>query len=162
MRLPRCYLLGMPRRRPTSWIAFVAIVLLAAAGVLAAGCGSQSSGPAALSKRAYIEQSNALQADAAAAFTRLDASWVATPARAREHIKAFDALIAGYGGLEPPARWRDEHAALVKALTTMRQSIVVISRASPTNRAVIATQLRRYDEARDEFEAAVRSINSTR
>jgi hypothetical protein len=135
-------------------------LLLGAAALLASGCGSDE--PRTLSKREYIEQANGLQKEAAQTFAQLEGRTVATPATAKAQLLALDRLIAGFTKLDAPAAWRDEHAALVASLQTMRQSMAVVARASRRNTKAIRVQLGRYAAAQRDFEAAVREINASR
>lgn len=158
MRLPRCYVRGMPlHARP------VLLALLAVSTCLLTACGSTTDpGQRTLSKREYIERANGLQQDANDVFAALNGRLAATPAQAKVHLVAFDKLIAGYERLAPPRDWRDEHDELIEALRTMRQSMLIVSRASARNRRVISAQVARYEAAQGDFQDAVRSINASR
>ncbi|MCW2921421.1 MAG: hypothetical protein JWL76_1295 [Thermoleophilia bacterium] len=135
------------------------VVLVLAVG----GCASEAKdGSRTLSKREYIAQANELQQDATKVFSALGGRLAPTPAAAKQHLAAFDELIAGYDRLHPPRDWRDEHATLLKSLRTMRQSVSIVSRASARNRRVITLQVGRYEAAQTAFEQAVRSINASR
>ena len=143
------------------------LVLLGSAlalALVATGCGGMNadSGPRTLTKREYIERANGLQQDAQAVFAKLDGRLAATPAAAKVHVAAFDELIAGYERLRPPGDWRDEHEQMLEALRTMRQSMLVVSRASARSRGAIRAQVALYQDAQGEFQAAVRSINASR
>ncbi len=158
MRLPHCYVRCMPRAGHR-----ISILLVAAASIALAGCGAERSNePRTLSKREYIAQANDLQAGATKVFAALDGRLAATPAAAQVHVEAFDGLISGYEALSPPPDWRDEHAELIESLRTMRQAIVIVSRASARNRQAINTQVARFEAAQTSFEQAVRSINASR
>jgi len=61
-----------------------------------------------------------------------------------------------------PGDWRDEHDAMLEAVRTMRQSMAIVSRASPRNARVIGIQLERSSQAQRDFERAVRDINASR
>jgi hypothetical protein len=145
-------------RRPA-----IALLLLVAV-MLLAGCGEDatSDGPRPLSKRAYIERSNELQSDAASVFSSLDGRVAATPAQATRYLQAFDRLITGLESLTPPREWRDEHEDMLEAVRAMRQSMAIVSKASPKNQRVIALQLERSGQAQRDYERAVREINATR
>lgn len=139
------------------------LLLLAALMLAIAGCGSEpEDGPRTLSKREYIAQANGLQEDANAIFAELNGRLAATPAAAQVQLAAFDELIAGYEALDPPRDWRDEHAAKITALQTMRHATLMVSRASARNRPLIEAQVARSQAAQDDFGAAVRSINASR
>jgi hypothetical protein len=144
-------------------VAVQLLVALAASAVVVAGCGEEAEpGERTLSKREYIAEANDLQSDANEVFAALDGRLAATPAAAKVHLTAFDELIAGYEALRPPRDWRDEHDELLEALRTMRQSMLVVSRASARNRRAITAQVARYDAAQQRFVEAVRSINASR
>jgi len=140
------------------------LLALVATALLAGGCASAAStrDEPVLSKREYIAEANELQQDAAAVFSKLNGRLAATPAQAKVHLAAFDGLIAGYEALDPPRDWADEHAQLLESLATMRQSVLVVSRASARNRGAVTAQVARYRQAQDDFEAAVQSINASR
>lgn len=139
-------------------VAVIAVALVVA--VLGAACGSD--GDRTLSKREYIARSNAVQQDAAGVFRSLDGRVATTPAEAARYLEALDRLEAGLERLEPPATWRDEHATMLRSVRAMRQSMAIVSRASPRNRRVIRLQLRRSMTAQRDYERAVRAINATR
>ena len=152
----------MPRAGRRSLLLLHATAMLVLA-VAIAGCGSEADdGPRTLSKREYITAANGLQQDANEVFEALGGRLAPTPATAKVHLAAFDELIAGYEQLQPPRDWRDEHADLLESLRTMRQSMLVVSRASARNRRAITAQVARYEAAQGDFEAAVRSINASR
>lgn len=142
----------------------VIALLLVAAALLLAGCGEDApdDGPRPLSKREYIERSNELQSDAASVFSSLDGRVAATPAQATRYLQALDRLITGLESLVPPREWRDEHEDMLEAVRTMRQSMSIVSKASPKNQRVIALQLERSGQAQRDYERAVREINATR
>ncbi len=140
-------------------------IVIVAAGivVLAAGCSSDSGGgDGRLSKRAYIEQADALQSQAAAVFRTLDGKLPATPAKAKPRLTALDELIAGYEQLEPPRAWQDEHDEILLAVRDMRASLALVSKLSARNAKAIRFQAGRYQDAQRRYEAAIDSINATR
>lgn len=152
----------MPRsagHRARRWAALALVALLA---LLPAACGGEESGPRPLSKREYIERSNDLQQEAAGVFSSLDGRVATTPAEAARYLKALDRLITGLEGLQPPSDWKDEHATMLESVRTMRQSMAIVSRASPRNAKAIGVQLERSSQAQRDFEAAVRDINASR
>jgi Mg2+ and Co2+ transporter CorA len=139
-----------------------AAVLLAAASVLV-GCGSEKpSDDRTLSKREYIARADEMQGEVQDVFTSLDGRLPATRTQAATRIAALDDLIAGYELLVPPPAWRDEHAKMLQALGQMRQSLVVVSRASAGNRTAIEYQVGRYQAAQADFTQAVDEINASR
>lgn len=142
----------------------VAVLVVIAAALVAAGCGEQREdrGDRALTKREYIERANGLQADATEVFAQLNGRLAATPATAKTYVATFDGLIEGYGALKPPRDWRDEHDEIVEALETMRHAVVIVSRASARNRAVITAQVQRFQQAQRAYQDAVQSINASR
>ena len=150
--------------RSTPVARMVAMLLVVAATMVAAGCGGEreAADDRALTKREYIERANGLQGDAQEVFAQLDGRLAATPATAKTYVAAFDRLIAGYGELRAPRDWRDEHDQLVESLETMRHAVLIVSRASARNRAVITAQVARFQEAQRDYQAAVQSINSSR
>jgi hypothetical protein len=149
----------MSPRRPVLLLCALLAVLAVALG----GCGGGGDATdRPLSKREYIAQANTLQRDAATTFAKLDGRTVATPATARAQLLALDRLIAGFGKLRPPDEWRDEHATLRSSLTTMRQAMAIVARASPSSAKVITLQLQRYAAAQRDFERAVHDINASR
>lgn len=131
-----------------------------------AGCGpdddSTSTDDRRLSKRQYIQRADQLQQGAEGVFQTLDGRLPATPEQAAPRLATLDELIEGYRGLRPPKDWADEHERLVDALARMRQSLDVVSRAAPSRRAVIETQVGLYEQAQADFEQAVRDINASR
>lgn len=138
------------------------LALLLPAAALLAGCGGDDDGPRAMTKREYIEASNDLQADAASVFGSLDGPVAATPAQAEKYLAALDRLADGLDGLDPPKEWRDEHATMLESVRTMRQSMAIVSKASPRNTRVIGIQLERSSQAQRDYEQAVRDINASR
>lgn len=150
----------MPARRP------IALLVAVAVAATAGGCGSERdrapSGDRPLSKRTYIQRADELQQGAEGVFRTLDGRLPATPAQAEPRLATLDQLIAGYRELRPPPDWEDEHARLLDALGRMRQSLDVVSRAAPSRRAVIETQVGIYEQAQADFEQAVRDINASR
>jgi hypothetical protein len=150
----------MSLRRPVRVL--VPCVLLALLAMTVAGCGGSASKDRTLSKREYIAQANDLQHDAATTFAKLDGRTVATPATARAQLLALDRLIKGFDALRPPNDWRDEHATLRSSLSTMRQAMAIVARASPRNTRAITSQLQRYATAQRAFEGAVHDINASR
>jgi len=129
------------------------------AALVGAGCGG---GPRTLSKREYIDRSNALQSDAAAIFEGIDGPVATTPEEAARYLKAFDELAAGFRRLRPPRDWKDEHATMIAAVEDMREAMAIVSKASARNTTVITRQLERSTAAQRRFEQAVRSINASR
>lgn len=139
----------------------VAALLLVAAVIV--GCGND--GPVAdrtLSKREYIARADELQGQVQDVFTSLDGRLPATRAKAATRIAALDDLIAGYELLVPPPDWRDEHATMLESLGQMRRSLVIVSKASASNRKAIEFQVARYQAAQAQFEQAVGDINASR
>ena len=151
-------------RRPTASRISPMLLALVATALLAGGCASAAStrDEPVLSKREYIDRGNDLQTDAAEVFRSLDGSTAASPKAAGAQLAAFDELIDGYEELRPPSEWKDEHAALLESLRTMRQSMSIVSKASARNTEVITTQLSRFTKAQSAFEQAVRDINASR
>ena len=147
-------------RDRTAWGKALACFVALACVLGVAGCGGSADG--ALSKREYIDRGNDLQTDAAEVFRSLDGSTAASPKAAGAQLAAFDELIDGYEELRPPSEWKDEHAALLESLRTMRQSMSIVSKASARNTEVITTQLSRFTKAQSAFEQAVRDINASR
>lgn len=138
----------------------VLLALLLLTALLATACGDGDDGT--LSKREYIARSNALQQEASSVFRALGGRVATTPAEAARYLAALDRLDAGLARLTPPATWRDEHATMRRALQTMRQSMAIVSKASPRNKRVIELQLERSLAAQRDYERAVRAINATR
>jgi hypothetical protein len=149
------------RRPVASRVIPLALVLVAMLLLPACG-GDDDAGPRALSKREYIERSNALQSDAATVFNSLHGRVATTPAQATRSLQALDKLIAGLDKLNPPREWRDEHARMLEAVRTMRQAMAIVSKASPRNARVITLQLKRSSQAQRDYEAAVHDINASR
>ena len=137
--------------------------MLVLVALVVAGCrGNADSGAGQpLSKREYIERFNTQQRDAARIFGELGTA-TRDPKAAQTHLDDFDALIKGLKALDPPVVWAHEHAAMVRALQQMRDSMAVIARAPASKRAVISTQVRLYTDAQRDFQAAVRRVNETR
>lgn len=163
MRLPRCYVEAMPRFALVRHALGTLTCVLLGAALLAAGCGGGTDdGARTLSKREYIQRADALQVDAVEVFTTVDGRLPATPAQAVGTLAAIDDLIAGYERLVPPPDWSDEHETMLGSLRTMRQSLQVVAKASAKNERVIAFQVGRYQDAKQAFDDAVRSINASR
>lgn len=114
-----------------------------------------------LSKREFVQRFNAIQQDAAPVFEEL-APAVRTPETAKARLEAFDELIRDVDTLYPPDTWRTEHRAMLASLRDMRNSLEVVSRAGASRRAVIATQVKRYDAAKGRYDHAVDEVNRTR
>lgn len=138
------------------------VIALAATSVLA-GCGGgdRPLEQRQLSKREFVVRLNQIQQQAGPLFEDL-APAVRTPGTAKVRLADFDELIEDVDLLWPPDTWRAEHRTMLASLRELRDTLEVISRAGASRRAVIATQVARYDAAKRRYDDAVAQINATR
>lgn len=92
------------------------VTMIAAIGVVAAGCGDGS-----LSKSEYVEQNNDIQQRAMDSVNEIGSS--SDPSQLAKDLEQAQAslkdAVADLKALDPPADWEDEHADLVAAIEDM-------------------------------------------
>jgi len=124
-----------------------ALVLLALAGALVAGCGTSST----KSDNAYVDQVNKVQSEFAATFERLSGQITATSSVAqdratlRDFKQAIDQAVGDLRAIKPPDKVKALHAELAATIarygTGIQAAEDALAHADPAARAKASAQL---------------------
>lgn len=132
------------------------VALVAAAAMLAAGCGDGR-----LSKNEYITQSNKIQENASATMNKLGSAGT-KQAEAKRLVKEFDKAIDQTEALKPPTEWQKHHDAIVKSMKSLRDALKIMSQAKMGDVKTATAQYATVTEAQQRYQQAITAINADR
>jgi hypothetical protein len=144
----------MNRSRARALPALLALLVVLA--MLVAGCESKSTAD----KQAYIKKNNAIQQDAANAFTDLD---VANPTSVKQAKSALDAATDKLAALDPPSDYAKPHAEMVAALRELSAVLTAAQQAvASKNAKQLAATTTRMQAAKAKLSEAIDTMNADR